>query len=342
MPSSVSAVRPASAVHPASSAAATPAPLAYVAETCPVGTCSAPTGMVEILGKGVAITSGIDDPEAIAMDKSGNLYVGSSTSPAAGYINVYAPNSTTPTRTISNLNGEPHGLAVNAAGRLFTALQVRHGCCQIIGAGYVYKAGASTPMQKLEDLSGFAHDLVFDKSGNLYVANFDVMPGWISVYGRGDYVPNRFIHDGIGFPDGMAITPSGDLVVLSLLINHTFNVTVYPAGQSSPSLTITQRLLNPDDVAVDAAGNIYVANTGDSKSLGSITVYRAGRKNVWRTIRTGIDYPVRVALDGENRLYVANSPSTGTNTVTVYAPGGSTPVETYQLKEDVSQLYVPR
>jgi serine/threonine protein kinase, bacterial len=298
--------------------------------------------MVEVVGKGTTITSGIDDPEALALDKQGNLYVGSSTSPTDGSINVFAPNTTTPARTIANLAGEPHGLAVNAAGRLYSALQVRYKCCDIIGKGMVYKAGTSTLLQKLEDLSGFAHDLVFDKAGNLYVANFDVMPGWISIYKRGDYVPSTFVHDGIGFPLGMTVAPNGELVVASSQANHSVAVTVYPPGQTSPSLTITQRIVNPDDVAIDTAGNIYVANTGTSKIAGWITVYRNGRKNVWRTIRTGVNYPVRVALDGQGRLYVANSPSSGTNTVTVYARNGSTPIATYQLKEDVSQMLVPQ
>jgi hypothetical protein len=71
-------------------------------------------------------------------------------------------------------------------------------------------------------------------------------------------------------------------------------------------------------------------------------MYAAGKTNVARTIRTGINYPVALAFDGAGRLYVANSPSGSTNTVTVYAPGGSTPIATYTLKQRVAKLLVPK
>jgi hypothetical protein len=343
VPASVPAAR---AIVP--HAAATAAPLAYVAESCDaaVSSCSAPNGMVEVVGGAASatpITSGINSPQAIAMDKTGNLYVGGSTSPSSGFISVYAPNSTTPARTISNIIGIPEGLAFNGA-RLFMVEQIRFGCCQFVGEGWVYKAGASTPYRQLQRVSGFPFAPVFDKTGTGYIANFTVFPGYISVYPPGANYPSQTILNGVGFPlgNGVALTPSGDLVLLSEQINHTANVNIYTKGSLSPSLTITKRLPAPTGVAVDAKGNIYVANDGPTPNTNDVVMYAAGKTNVARTIRTGINYPVALAFDGAGRLYVANSPSGSTNTVTVYAPGGSTPIATYTLKQRVAKLLVPK
>jgi sugar lactone lactonase YvrE len=119
-------------------------------------------------------------------------------------------------------------------------------------------------------------------------------------------------------------------------------VVVYAAGKSTPSLTITAGVRSVYAVAVDADGNIYVANGANKKAQRSITVYRRGQKNVWRSIHSGITFPVALAFDSSGWLYVANVPRKGTNTIVVFAAGGSTPVHTYALKEQFAALAVPR
>jgi len=329
----------ASTIHPR--APETERPFAYVAQTCASSSsCPSPNGLVQMLG-GPTITQGIENPTTLTLDGSGNLYVGNSTSSNEGDVSAYAAKSVTPQRILSGLIGVPRGLVANAAGRLFAVTQYRSGCCQLGGAGAIYAPGATKPQRHLEGLSGFAHSPVLDKLGNLYVANFDVFPGWVSVYQQGRRVPSRVIQNGIGLPIQLAIAPNGDLVVANGLFSGGSDVTVYPAGKSTPSLTITADVRSVYAVAVDADGNIYVAN-GGNKTHRSVTVYRKGQNSVWRSIHSGITFPVALAFDSSDRLYVANVPRKGASTIAVFAAGGSTPVHTYPLKEQFSALAVPQ
>jgi hypothetical protein len=321
--------------------AAESAPFAYVAQICrTTSSCPSPSGLVQMLG-GPSITTGIENPTTLALDGSGNLYVGNETTSSAGGISVYAAKSVNPLRTLSGLTGVPRGLVANASGRLFAVTQYLSGCCDMEGAGAVYAPGASQPTQLLQGLSGFAHSPVLDKSGNLYVGNFDVYPGWVSVYGKGQDAPSRLISTGIGLPIQLTIAPDGDLVIVNGLFDHRSNVVVYPAGASAPSMTIVAGLSSPTSVAVDAAGNIYVANDGGKRSRGTITIYRRGQTKLWRTIRSGVDLPAALAFDKSGRLYVANVPREGTNSIAVFGAGGSKPVHTYVLTQQFAALAAP-
>jgi hypothetical protein len=317
-------------------------PFAYVAQTCQSSSsCPSPNGLVQMLG-GSAITTGVENPTTLTLDGSGNLYVGNSTSSNEGDVSVYAAKSVNPLRTLTGITGVPKGLVANAAGRLFVVAQYRSGCCELVGTGETYAPGGTQPVHPLNGLSGFAHSPVLDDHGNLYVGNFDVFPGWVSVYGRGRRAPSRVINKGIGLPIQLTIAPNGDLVVLNGLFSGGYSVSIYPAGGSSPSLTITAGLQASTSVAVDADGNIYVANGRDKRRRGSITVYQSGQTTVWRTIHSGITFPAALAFDGSGRLYVANVPRNGANTIDVFAAGGSRPVHTYKLTEEFSALAVPR
>ena len=100
-------------------------------------------------------------------------------------------------------------------------------------------------------------------------------------------------------------------------------VTEAATVDTAPTRNITGAatgLSSPFDVAVDGAGNRYVANwLGDS-----ITVYAptaTGNATPVRTISgpaTGVDNPTGVAVDSGGNVFVANN---GPDTITVYAPG---------------------
>ncbi len=291
---------------------------------------------------GPAITTGVDDPTTLALDGSGALYVANSTGLNEGDVTVYAPKSVNPLRTLTGIVGEPKGLVANAAGRLYVVAQDRVGCCQLDGTGAIYAPGATTPKHELQGLSGFAHSPLLDPSGNLYVGNFSVYPGWVSVYDAGRRRPSRVINNGIGLPIGLALAPNGDLVVLNGLFDGSYDVTVYPAGESAPSLTITAGLQRCTAIAVDADSNIYVANDKDKRTHGSVTMYLSGQTTVSRSIETGVTFPAALAFDGSGRLYVANSPDKEASTLVVFAAGSSVPLHTYRLAEQFAALAVPQ
>lgn len=101
--------------------------------------------------------------------------------------------------------------------------------------------------------------------------------------------------------------------------NHTA-VTVYT--ENGKLLRKFQTGLSaPAALAVDARGNLYVANRGNS----TVSVFKSNSSTPLRTIRTGISVPRALAFDDKGNLYVGNK---GNGTVTVYAPGKGTPVLT--------------
>jgi DNA-binding beta-propeller fold protein YncE len=72
---------------------------------------------------------------------------------------------------------------------------------------------------------------------------------------------------------------------------------------------------DPEGIAIDASGKIYVANGADN----SVTTYVNG-KPVTPIITNGISDPRDVTIDKSGKIYVANY---GANTVTTYNPDGS-------------------
>lgn len=84
---------------------------------------------------------------------------------------------------------------------------------------------------------------------------------------------------------------------------------------------VAQGLAQPVGLAVDTAGNLYVANFGQNQSSGSILVYNASFVlQTKKTITNSISKPTGVALDAQGNIYVANYLS---SEVTKYTPKGA-------------------
>jgi hypothetical protein len=220
-----------------------------------------PTGTLNDLPLATIIGSntGLNSPEAVAVDTAGKIYVANGGDAAGGgSITVYAANPSgtlnePPLATISGsntgLSNGVSGVAVDASGKIYAA---NAGSNSIT----VYAANPSGTLNEVPlgtiagsntQLEDPAH-IAVDATGQIYVANpgNGVIEGNITVY---------------------AANPSGTL-------------------NEAPLATITGRqtgLTRPSGVAVDATKKIYVANFGSSESGGegtpptflgsSITVY---------------------------------------------------------------------
>jgi DNA-binding beta-propeller fold protein YncE len=87
-----------------------------------------------------------------------------------------------------------------------------------------------------------------------------------------------------------------------------------------PFRELTKGILAPAGMAVDASGNLYVANQGGSSS-GSVTVYRAHHSKPFLTYTDKVQGPVDVAVAPDGTTYISNLSS---GAVTVYPPGSTT------------------
>ena len=264
----------------------------------PIGSTGNATPSVIIAGA----NTGLAGPFGIARDASGALYVTNNNNSVTVYT-AGASGNVAPVATIAGAStglAGPSGAAIDASGRLYVANQ---GNTSIT----VYAAGASGNVSPVTTIAGpntnlsRPIDLTFDASGNLYVVN-------LGVYGT---------------------------------ITGNSSVTVYPPGangNATPLATImggNTGMLNSLGVALDAAGNIYVSNYGNtndnaSNSQTSITVFAMGASGNIAPINTiaglgTLSEPTGLVFDSAGNLYVTNFFG---NFIAVYSPGATTPSAT--------------
>jgi hypothetical protein len=112
-----------------------------------------------------------------------------------------------------------------------------------------------------------------------------------------------------------------------------------PGYAQQTAKTISNNVSSPTGVAIDATGNIWVANlSGGPSGVGSVTEYSsAGVQDATRTLTDGVDYPYAIATDGLADIWVENN----NNNVTVYpnlGPSPATPIKTVSFSDPVAGL----
>jgi hypothetical protein len=122
---------------------------------------------------------------------------------------------------------------------------------------------------------------------------------------------------GVGDDDNMTFDSSGNL-----WIEDNANSAVYKfkgpftkSSSLSPSLTLTQGIARPSGIAVDAKGNVVVANV-TSTGTHSLTVFHAPVTNSSiPTYLNGLTSPGGLIFDRQGNLYASNNPATGASIV---------------------------
>lgn len=204
----------------------------------------------------------------------------------------------------------------------------------------IYPVGAFGNTKPIQDIQGSKtglkdpHDVAVDASGNIYAANTGA--GSVTVYApgaTGNAKPIETIRGrstGLASPIGIAIdSVNGDIYVSN---NQTDSygdgsVTIYPPGANGnikPIAAIqgpSTRLVYSNCLALDASGDIYVANRNNyitfypAGSTGNVSPTRIIEGNI-----TQIHLPTQIALDPSVNIYAANYES---ESATVYAAGAN-------------------
>ena len=285
-------------------------------------------------------------PEGVAVDAAGNVYVADTGNhiirkiTPAGVVTTLAGSgavgSTDATGTAASFF-YPYGVAVDAAGNVYVADTFSNKIRKITPAGMVTTlAGSGTAGST--DATGTAASfnlpsgVAVDAAGNVYVADtFSNKIRKISPAGgvttlAGEVIGNT---DGTGTaasfwrPYGVAVDVAGNVYVADTNNNEIRKIT--PAGVvttlagsgafGSTDGTGTAASFNlPHGVAVDAAGNVYVADYMNNKirkiSPAGVVTTLAGSGAVGSTDGTDtaatFNHPPGVAVDAAGKVYVAD------------------------------------
>ena len=224
----------------------------------------------------------------------------------------------TPGPATSSALGGLDGLAVDSSGNTFIAdasnnkvFKITSGGALSVfaGTGTGGSFGSAPPAitpgpATSADLSG-PSGLAVDSSGNLYVAVTD----------------SRQI---------VKITPSGTLSIVAGT-GQWFDPFVWPrtAPVLSPGPATSVDLNRPSGVAVDAAGNLYIVDTGYEQILkvtagGTLSVVAGtgsyGAPTPGAATSSALSFPSGIAVDSSGNLYIAES---GANKVLKVTTGGT-------------------
>ena len=282
-------------------------------------------------------------PSGVAVDASGNVYVADQRNHLIRKITPDGVVSTLAgTGESGSMNGDgiteaqfnyPTGVAVDAEGNVYVADYVNHLIRKVTLEGRVDTLASGSASTRFNYPTGVA----VDASDNVYVADTSnhrirkiTAAGVVSTLaGTGE--SGSMNGDGIteaqfNYPRGVAVDAEGNLYVtdeynhLIRKITAAGEVSTLAGTGESGSMNgdgITEARFNsPTGVAVDAEGNVYVADTSNHlirkiTAAGEVSTLagtgESGSMNGDGITEAQFNYPRGVAVDAEGNLYVADT-----------------------------------
>jgi uncharacterized protein (TIGR03437 family) len=298
---------------------------------------------------GTSANLGPDAPRYMAADAAGNLFFVDQNAvlrmdAATGLLTLVAGNGTT---GFSGDNGPatsaqlsyPEGIAVDSAGNLYIAdtsnyriRKVSHGVITTVAGNGNFGIGGDNGPATSAQLS--AEAVAVDSAGNLYIVDTgdnlirEVSNGVIATVagtgmlgGTGDNGPATSAR--FNKPQGVAVDSAGNLYIADtgngFIRKVTNGVITTVAGSGGPGFSgdngpaTSAQLYFPDGVAVDSAGNLYIADFGNNRirkvSDGVITTV-AGNGTQGFSGDNGpatsaeLNSPTGIAVDSAGNLYI--------------------------------------
>ena len=239
------------------------------------------------------VVSALSGPTGVATDLAGNVYLADQIN---NNIDEILAGTTTAFIKYSGFNA-PRGIATDAAGNLYVADEGNKQVKKISANGTVNVLGGTTFNNPIA--------VTVDLSGNVYVSDFGQGTGSIKEIPIGG---GGVITLGTGYTClGLAADAAGNVYFAEAGIGQILKI---PASHSAPIVLVTG-LTGPQDVIVDAAGNLFIADTyanavRELPSGAANTTSTAVTSASMITLGAGFKLPVALAQDPAGNVYVTD------------------------------------
>jgi len=300
-----------------------------VAAATGIITTVAGNGSLTLSGdNGPATSAGIGNPYGVAVDGAGNLYIADSNNNrirkvtvATGIITTVAGGGTSPGTCVGSTNSVGDGCLATGA-----SLNSDYGVA-VDGAGNLYIADSfNVRIRKVTAATGIittvAGNGVFGTTGDNGAATSAefFQPASVTVDGAGNlYIPDAYNYR-------VRKVTAGTGIITTVAGTGTSGYVAMQDGGPATSAELNR----PELVAMDSAGNLYIADTGNSRirkveaATGIITTV-AGNGGLGFSGDNGaatgakLNIPTSVALDGAGNLYIVDIGSVRIRKVTAAA-----------------------
>jgi sugar lactone lactonase YvrE len=319
------------------------------------------TGLVD----GTGIAAKFQYPAGLTSDAGGTLYVADTWNHSirrvtpAGVVTTIAGTSQTGENDGTGSGArftQPPGLTLDGNGILYVVEDAINSIRRVTTAGVVTRIAGYPHWVGSTNGTGMASrfdspmDVAADGAGNLYVADSGnnmirrIAPGYVVTTWAGNHM-RRGKTDGqaVGAAafrscKGVAVDPAGNLYIADTG-NHTIRkittagaVSTLAGSAGVPGSTdntgVLARFRTPAGIAVDSAGNVYVADTGNHTirkvtPAGTVSTLAGSAGSPGSTDGTGsaarFSGPAALAVDSLGIVFVAD---TGNHTIRKITPGG--------------------
>jgi sugar lactone lactonase YvrE len=299
-------------------------------------TTLAGTGTCGYNGEGTATTAQLNLPRGVAVDSSGNVYIGDTLNHrvrkvSAGIISTFAgtgnPGYSGDGGPATSANiGNPHGLAIrngvlyisNAGRQRFRSVDLTSNIINTYAGSFFGYDGDNHSLLATQ-FAGAAF-ILFDSAGNPLFD--DSINGRVrkATGGIVNTIAGGYLGDGLSatsaalvLPEALAIDKSGNEYIADYAGNRVRKVSAGKIstvagtgvnGYSGDGGLATTALLNaPQGIALDSAGNVFIA---DSNNNVIREVNTAGNISTFAT-NPNFNYLLQMATDAANNLYVADN-----------------------------------
>jgi uncharacterized protein (TIGR03437 family) len=276
---------------------------------------------------GVAATSArLPSPDAIAVDASGNVFVGAPfydriLRVAGGAISTFAGNGACQYPSAVSLSSPfvcgVQSLTFDASGNLYL----------MVGAAiYEISQGAVTTVPGSQQIGYFQTGIAVDMAGNIYIADTE------------DNLIQKL-------SNGVLTTVAGVRTAISI-----DNDTLHLGGWSGDGGLASEAQIDyPNQLAIDSHGTIYFTDSENNRvraiANGVITTVAGNGSASYSgdggpAVDAGITFPEGLAIDGSGNLYVGDANGfvrkVSGGIITTIAGGATTPINPYALTLDPS------